>query len=120
MRAMKASPVPQPPRMTSDEIRLVRQMVYDQGRTPSEVAGILNRGLSSVCRQLEKTRPAKMGRPAALTSKQIDKLVELVEGMVLQAPRNKQIRSFPLCTGSCRRRAMLLFRFSAHGFPITA
>ena len=32
-----------------------------------------------------------MGRPAALTSKQIDKLVELVEGMVVQADANYEV-----------------------------
>ena len=88
---MMARALNQPPRMTPDEVRLIRQLVHDQGRTPTEVAVILNRGLSSVCRQLEKARPAKMGRPAALNNKQIDKLVELTEAMVAQADANHEV-----------------------------
>ena len=70
---------------------LVRQLVHDQGITLAEVRAVLNRGLSSVCRQLEKTRPVKMVRPTALTAKHIDKLVAIVEAMVVQADANYDV-----------------------------
>ena len=40
----------QTPRMSADEVRLVREMVHNQGKPPSEVAPIANRGLSYECR----------------------------------------------------------------------
>ena len=53
--------VKQSPRMTPDELRLFRSMVHEQGKTPIEVAGILQRDLSAVCRQLKKTRSSRWG-----------------------------------------------------------
>ena len=81
----------QTPRMSADEVRLVREMVFNQGKTPSEVAKIVNRDLSVVCRQLTKTRPTKMGRPPALSTKQIGKLVDTVESMVNAADANYEV-----------------------------
>ena len=91
-RCLKKSRNPeQPPRMTADEVRLIRDMVHEQDKTPTEVASILNRDLSSVCRQLKKTRPAKMGRPAKLSVKQIEKLAHIIEGMVNDADANYEV-----------------------------
>ena len=83
--------VSQPPRMTADEIRLLRQMVHEQGKKPSEVAVILQRSLGSACRQLSKTRPTTMGRPLALTPRQINKLIALTEAMVEEADANYEV-----------------------------
>ena len=85
---MKSGNVEQPPRMTPDELRLLRSMVHEQNKTPTEVAGILQRDLSVVCRQLKKTRSVKMGRPAKFSEKQVEKLVDTVEDMVNDADAN--------------------------------
>ena len=63
--------------MTADETRLLRQMVHEQDKTPSEVAKILQRSLGSVCRQLVKVRPTTMGRPLALSTRHVDELISL-------------------------------------------
>ena len=75
----------QPPRMTTDEVRLIRSMVHEQGKKPSEVALLVNRSLGAVCRQLVKSRPTQMGRPVALSAKQVAKLVDTVELLVTKA-----------------------------------
>jgi hypothetical protein len=89
--ARKPGKLDQPPRMTPDEVRLLRSMVHEQGKTPTEVAGILKRDLSCVCRQLKKTRAVKMGRPVKLSEKQIDKLVSTVEDMVSDAEASYEV-----------------------------
>ena len=75
-------PLSQPPRMPADAIRFLRQMVHEQGRTPSAAAGILQNSLGSVCRQLAKARPTTTGRQLALSPRQVDKLITLTEAMV--------------------------------------
>ena len=75
----------QPPRMTADEIRLLRQMVHEQSKSPTEVAKILQRSLGSVCRQLAKPRPTTLGRPVALSPQQVEKLIATTEAMVDEA-----------------------------------
>ena len=84
-------PASQPPRMTADETRLLRQMVHEQDKTPSEVAKILQRSLGSVCRQLAKVRPTTMGRPLALSTRQVDKLIEITEAMVEEADATYEV-----------------------------
>ena len=86
-----AATTSQPPRMTKDEIRLIRDMVHEQGMKPSEVATVVKRSLGAVCRQLAKTRPTRMGRPAALSTQQVTKLVDTVELLVTAADAEHEV-----------------------------
>ena len=81
----------QPPRMTTDEVRLIRSMVHEQGQKPIEVALLVNRSLGAVCRQLMKSRPTQMGRPVALSAKQVAKLVDTVESLVTKADAEYEV-----------------------------
>ena len=50
------------PRMSAEEKRLARKMLFDRGMSPSDVAAALGRHLSSVCRLLaQKKAPRPMG-----------------------------------------------------------
>ena len=81
----------QPPRMTTDEVRLIRSIVHEQGQKPTEVALLVNRSLGAVCRQLMKSRPTQMGRPVALSAKQVAKLVDTVESLVTKADAEYEV-----------------------------
>ena len=82
----------QPPRMSADEKRLVRQMHFEQGLSRADVARALNRNLSSICRLLaQKKTPAPIGRPVGLSEKQIDKLCVTIEKMVDAADANFEV-----------------------------
>ena len=49
----------QPPRMTPDEKRLARELHFDRGVSPSDVATILRRDLSCICRLCAMTSTPK-------------------------------------------------------------
>ncbi len=46
----------QPPRMTPDEKRLIRDMHFGQKLPPSKIAELMNREISSVCRLLAQKK----------------------------------------------------------------
>ena len=71
-----------PPRMSPDEKRLVREMAYEQGMEPKEIAENVGRHLSNICRLLAQKKIPKMGRPIVITAKQVDRLEKLLESMV--------------------------------------
>ena len=85
-KAIKKGPAfkeKKPPRMTPDEKRLAREMHFDRGMQPVQVAKCLGRGLSSVCRLLaQKKAPKPIGRPKILSKERVDKLIELLKKMV--------------------------------------
>ena len=77
----------QPPRMTPDEKRLVRNMHFDQRMPPTEIAETVGRNLSSVCRLLaQKKAPKPVGRPSVFTEAKINKTIEVLEDMVARWP----------------------------------
>ena len=82
----------QPPRMTPDEKRLMRDCHFDQGEAPVDIATLFKRSLSAVCRLLaQKKAPKPVGRPAKLTEERIDKLVDLIENMVEKAEGSYEV-----------------------------
>lgn len=93
-KAMKKGgndPKAQPPRMTPDEKRLVRDMAHERRMSPSQIAKAIGRNLSSVCRLLAQKLPTKMGRPQCLKPAQVDRLVKLVDGMVKDADAEYEV-----------------------------
>ena len=80
------------PRMSPDEKRIARQMHFDQGVPRSKIAVLLQRDLSCICRLLEqKSAPAPIGRPKALSSTKFDGLVALLEKMIDEADANYEV-----------------------------
>ena len=70
----------QPPRMSTEEKRIIREMQFERHVSRAEIAKKMGRNLSSICRLLaQKHAPAPVGRPCALTEGQVDKLCQLVE-----------------------------------------
>ncbi len=80
-----------PPRMTAEEKRLVREMRHDRHMCPQDIADALGRNKSSITRCLAQKRPVKMGRPVALSPKQIAQLVKLVDKMVEDADADYEV-----------------------------
>jgi hypothetical protein len=81
-----------PPRMTPDEKRLAREMHFDRKVPPAQVAKAIGRDLSCVCRLLaQKHAPAPIGRPKALSTKEVDNLVSLLEQMVDEADSTYEV-----------------------------
>ena len=78
--------------MTPDEKRLARSLHFEQKKTPTEIATLLKRSLSAVCRLLAQRRvPRPIGRPKVLTEAKIDSIVALVERMVNEAEANEEV-----------------------------
>ena len=79
---------------TAEELRLLAQWV-DEGRSPTEVADLLARDLSSVVRRMKQLAsggvPSAVGRPRALTPRQIDRLVKVANEMIEDAECNYQV-----------------------------
>ena len=84
---------------------LLRRL-QDKGKTPSEIAELMDRDISSVNRHFQcnvsKTKVRPVGRPKALTEKQIDKLVDTAERMIQAADSLYQV------TAGMVRRALKL------------
>ena len=82
----------QPPRMSSDEKGLARRLHFDQGKSPADIARMLQRAASTVGRLLaQKKAPKPVGRPKALSEKKIDNLVALLEKMVDDADATHEV-----------------------------
>ena len=85
-KGSKESPEVKPPRMSREEKRLTRQMHFDQGKTPSEIAGILDRHISSITRTLaQKKVPKPVGAPKKMTEKLLDRIAATLEDMIEKA-----------------------------------
>ena len=57
-----------------------------RGRTPAQVAAIMGRDKSTICRHFNRsTGDAPVGRPAVLTDEMIDKLESTIEQMIKAA-----------------------------------
>ena len=81
-----------PPRMTADEKRLARSWHFDEKLPPARVAERLGRSLSSITRLFAQTKaPKPVGRPKALSEKQVDALVRLLEKMVDEADADYEL-----------------------------
>ena len=81
----------QPPRMTLEEKRLVRQMAFEQGLCPTEIAVKVGRHKSNITRLLAMKKATQLGRPSALTTSQEDRLESLVIDMVKKADANYEV-----------------------------
>jgi hypothetical protein len=56
--------------MSAEEKRMVRQMHFEGGHTPTDIAESTGRHLSSICRTLTIKGPTKkLGRPVIFTNK---------------------------------------------------
>jgi transposase len=82
----------QPPRMSEEEKRLARQMHFDKGLTPTEIADKFDRHVSSIARLLaQKKKPNPMGRPKKLSGAQVKKLTRTMDAMVAEADGAREI-----------------------------
>ena len=80
------------PRMSAEEKRIIREMHFDRHMKRAEIAVALGRDKSSVYRLLAQTKdPRPIGRPRALTSAQIDRLVSTLEKMVDDADATYEV-----------------------------
>ena len=81
-----------PPRMSVEEKRMVRNMHFESGQTPTEIAEATGRDLSTICRCL-KAKPVakKLGRPVVLTSARVDRLQTTLDAMVQKAAGQKEV-----------------------------
>ena len=81
-----------PPRMTPDEKRLARELHFDRHEKPAAIARLLGRDLSCICRLFAQKRlPKPVGRPAALSTTQIDNAVRVLESMIDDADATYEI-----------------------------
>ncbi len=97
-------PKQQPPRMSTDEKRLVREMHFDRGMTATEISEVVGRHLSCVCRLLaQRKAPNPIGCPRALSESQVDRLVQTLEGMVNKADANYEV-TIRMLMRRCRLR----------------
>ena len=79
-------------RMTLDEKRLVRDMVFERKTKPSEAATAMGRHISSITRLLaQKRAPNPVGRPKGMSEEQIDRAVKVLEEMVDEADAEREI-----------------------------
>ena len=78
-------------KLSSEEIRLAKMWYHEDDYAPSEIASLLHRDKSTLTRLLCAEQERKQdGRPPAFTEKQVDKMVETLEAMILKA--NKEYR----------------------------
>jgi transposase len=91
--------------MSSEERRLVRSMHFDKGMAAASIASATGRHISSVCRLLAQRRdPAPVGRPAALTEQQVDRLERILNEMVDEADADYEVTLAMLMKRSRGRR----------------
>ena len=92
---MPRTPTPRS-HFSSDEL-LCLSRLQQQGKSPSEVATLMDRHISSVCRRFDanksskKVKVAKEGRPKALTEAQVDRLVKTANNMIAAADSKYQV-----------------------------
>ena len=76
----------QPPRTPPAEKALARKLHFGQGKTPAEIARLLQRSASTVGRLLaQKRAPKAAGRPRALSETTVDRLVKVLNTLVDEA-----------------------------------
>ena len=99
-KAKRAADTKKPPRMTPDEKRIIRDMHFERGMKPADIARDLGRDPSCVGRLLaQKKAPNPIGRRPALSEAQIDRAVQVLEEMVDKAEATTEIT-----VGMLRRR----------------
>ena len=82
----------QTPRMAPSEQALVRRLHFEQGKSRSDIARLLQRSLSSISRLLaQKKAPRRTGRPKKLTDANIDRIVATPEKMVDSAEGDGEV-----------------------------
>ena len=80
------------PRMAPSEQALVRRLHFEQGKSRSDIARLLQRSLSSISRLLaQKKAPRRTGRPNTLTNANIGRIVETLEKMVDSAEGDGEV-----------------------------
>jgi transposase len=86
---------------TKADLSLMAKWVK-QGKQPSEIATLLDRDLSSVCRRIESLKTGEVsgpvGRPKSLTPEQIERLVTLANQMIETADCEYQVTASMLKT----------------------
>ena len=94
-----------PPRMSAEEKRIARDMHFEQGMSPTQVANALSRALSSIVRLFAQTKlPKPIGRPRALSDKKIDGIVKTLEEMVDKADATYEV-SMAMLMRRCKVKA---------------
>jgi len=100
---------------SQDEKDQLRRL-QDRGKTPTQVAELMDRDLSSVNRHFQRNtgqlKPAArpVGRPPALTEEQVDKVVKRTEKMIATANGEYQITASMIrtaCRLKCKPREVL-------------
>ena len=78
--------------MSTAEKSLARRLHFDQGKTRTDIATLLQRSLSSVSRLLaQKKAPRSIGRPATLSAATIERAAALLEKMVDEADGLREV-----------------------------
>ncbi|CAE7511472.1 F52C9.6 [Symbiodinium pilosum] len=78
-------------KMTEEERSMARHW-YSEGKSPSEIASLLDRDASTLTRLLCKQQPAKrQGRPCALTDAKVDYLERKLDEMIVKADGQKVV-----------------------------
>ena len=89
---MTSSADPQPARVSAAEQSLARRLHFDQGKTRTGIAKLLQRSLSSVSRLLaQKKAPRSIGRPTTLSAATIERAAALLEKMVDEADGLREV-----------------------------
>jgi hypothetical protein len=98
---------------SQDELGLLAKWTK-KGKEPTEIATLLERDLSSVCRQLKRLEageePQQVGRRRSLEPKQIDHLVSVANQMIEDADCEHQVTSGMLKIGlklKCSEKTIL-------------
>ena len=97
--------------MSTEEKRLVKSMHLDKEMTPSAIASATGRHICSVCRLLaQRHEPAPVGRPAALTTQQIDRLERILNDMIDKADAQEEVTVSMLMKRSKCKAPLLCLR----------
>ena len=89
---MTSSADPLPARMAAAEKSLARRLHFDQGKTRTDIAKLLQRSLSSVSRLLaQKKAPRSIGRPTTLSAATIERDAARLEKMVDEADGLREV-----------------------------
>ena len=104
---MTSSADPQPARMSAAEKSLARRLHFDQGKTRTDIAKLLQRSLSSVGRLLAQNKaPRSIGRPTTLSAATIERAAALLEKMVDEADGLREVTMAMLLPCDYRFRGM--------------
>ena len=89
MKAVRRDPYK---KLSDEEVRLAQLWYKEDGMDPSEIAELLRRDKSTMTRLLVMEKERKpLGRPVILDDAAVDKLVALLDYMVVQADANHEV-----------------------------